>query len=119
MSYKQWREETIHLAGKHGIPHSYALRFLRWATTLQRSSEISCSFEETERQTTRREKRDARIKEMVRALASECGFEAEMNGDPRGNPFFLFKPCAEDSEGHKIGPRVSFPGNGLPARCFR
>ncbi len=108
MSYQKEREQFI-----SQFPGTYAdaCTFLRNASAEQVWNEKQCSFEMSDKETAKQEKRSENRMKRVRALAEKLGYRLDENGDPRGNPFALIRI---DS-----GRTLSVPARGLPARCFR
>lgn len=87
-----------------------ALALLRAATGAQRWNEIATSIDVGDAERARLERASQRRLARVRKIEASIGAALETSGDPRGNPYTLYSPQ---------GTRVSVPGRGLPARCFR
>lgn len=120
MGYQSDREEFIERFCRAfpGAMHGQSLIFLREATGAQQSNEIECSIQETDQQRLRRERADERRIKRVELAANKIGAcRVEWNGDPRGHPFALV--YRRDVNGKETEMRLSVPGRGLPARCFR
>lgn len=118
MSYRQWREEFIHIFTQE-FPKARldeALLLLRAATSEQRWNEIACSIDVGERETARLEKASDRRMERVQAICDKIGAKLVPNGDPRGDPFFILPPSGKTTDWGERG--IGVPGRSLPARCF-
>ena len=108
MGYQKDREEFV-----SRFPGTYAdaIAFLRDSSAEQVWNEKQCSFEMSDREIARQEKRSENRIKRVQERAARLGFKVDTSGDPRGNPFCLLV-------GHTDN-RLSIPARGLPARCFR
>ena len=110
-SYQTWREEFIRDFARY-VPkgtQSDALAFLRDASGEQRFAEIATSIDVGEKEMERLERASERRTERVKARCEALGIGLETCGDPRGSPYTLIVD----------GRKISVPGRGLPARCFR
>jgi len=117
MSYQKWREQTISELGQVGIGYDLAVWLLRQASSLQTISERECSFEMSEREAARLERRSDSIVKRVTERLQEWGQGHTVNfqGDPRGCPFTI----THRKPGEAFDREIGVVGRGLPARCFR
>lgn len=112
MGYQRDREEFFDRFAREfpGASIQVARLLLRDASAAQRTSEVLCSIEMSERAQARLEKLDAARDVRVAGRVKAIGGVLEVGGDPRGNPYGIKCPS---------GYVLSVPGRGLPARCFQ
>lgn len=74
-----WSEEDIRAA-------------LSASTTIQRTAEIECSIEMSERESARTAKRGESAERRLTAIAAKYGATVDWSGDPRGCPSIVYPP---------------------------
>ena len=107
-SYQKDRESFFGVMGRLMVTEHDTRALLRAASTIQRTAEIDCSFEQSEAQSKANERKSDSAVRRAAEIAARYGMTVEASGDPRGYTLKLLK------DGREYG----VPGRGLPARCF-